>query len=68
MEIGYKRTVRVRAYECITMEVTAEVDEFDFTELKQKLDKEIEEHAAYLKAKGSGVCNDDDTEPVIYEE
>lgn len=68
MEIGYKRTVRVKAYECITMEVTAEVGEFDFTELKQKLDKEIEEHAAYLRAKDSGVCNDDDTEPVIYEE
>jgi hypothetical protein len=67
MEIGYKRTVRVRAYECITMEVTAEVDEFDFTELKQKLDKEIEEHAAYLKVKGSGVC-DEDEEHAIYEE
>lgn len=67
MEIGYKRTVRVKAYECITMEVTTEVDEFDFTELKQKLDKEIEEHAAYLKAKGSGMY-DEDEEHAIYEE
>lgn len=64
MEIAYKRTVRVRAYECITMEATVEVDAIDFTELKQKIDSEIEKHAAYLKAKSSGFTEEEDA---IYE-
>ena len=46
------------------MEATVEVDAIDFTELKQKIDSEIEEHAAYLKAKSSGFTEEEDA---IYE-
>lgn len=64
-EISYRRTVKVREYESITMEATVESDNLDFAELTKKLDAEIENHVAYLQSKYEGLSSDSS---IIYEE